>query len=58
MEIYHYPASSTLEIAEGSRTTTVELPAGLDPVEVANLIKSGTMRAVVAQLTERIGADG
>lgn len=53
MEIYHYPASSKLEIADGSRTTTVELPKGLDPVEVAYLIKSGAMRAIVEQLTER-----
>lgn len=53
MEIYHYPASSTLEIADGSRTTTVELPAGLDPMDVAWAIKSDTMRSIIEQLTER-----
>ena len=53
MEFYYYGASSKLEIADGSRTTTVELPKGLDPTDIAWAIKSDTMRTIIEQLTER-----
>ena len=53
MDIYHYPASSTLEIADGSRTTTIELPKSINPTDVAWAIKSDTMRTIIEQLTDR-----
>lgn len=53
MEFYYYDASSKLEIADGSRTTTVELPKGLDPTDIAWAIKSDTLHEVVRQLTTK-----
>lgn len=53
MEFYYYDASARLEIAEGSRTTTIILPKGIDPVEVAYLVHSDALKEIVTQLTGR-----
>lgn len=53
MEFYYYDASSKLEIADGSRTTTIVLPKGIDPVDVAYLVHSDALKEIITQLTGR-----
>lgn len=50
MNIYHYPASSKLEIADGSSITTIDLPKWLDPTDLAWAIQSETLRTIIGQL--------
>lgn len=49
----HYSATARqVFIDEGSRTTAVYLPTDIDPIEVAYVLKTDTLRAVIAALTD------
>lgn len=50
MNIYHYPASSKLEIADGSSITTIDLPKSLDPADIAWAIRSEVLKTIISQL--------
>ncbi|WP_153733494.1 hypothetical protein [Sporosarcina obsidiansis] len=55
LNVHYSPMSRQVFIDEGSRTTTIDLPAGLDASELAYVLPSDTLRAIIQQLTNEKG---
>lgn len=50
IDVHFSQTANTVFIDEGTRTTAIELPSGLDPAEVAQVLQSKTLTAIVAAL--------
>lgn len=49
----HYSAvSRQVFIDEGTKTTVIDLPDDLDSAEIASVLQSDTMRAIVAAIVQ------
>lgn len=57
MNVHYSATSRTVYIDENTRVTAINLPADLDPVEVAQVLQSNTLRAIIAALIEKGNED-
>lgn len=48
--VYYNATTNAIHIDSGSKTTTISLPHGIDPTEVAYVIKSEALLSIINQL--------
>jgi len=58
MNIYYNAVNKSIYIDHADRITTIELPADIDPIEVAYVLQSDTLRAVIENLQPKTKPKG